>query len=248
MKTVRLLLCVIAGMAVASFANAASISKSQRNAVIFVANLAQGSSLEQAFYNVVQFAAATIAQGSLGPTYNHVTTIQGNNATLAQLYAALKAEANRSGSKAVDLIFVTHGLSNEVLFSDGKKSMTTVSSAITENLDSTQRSKLRIVFSTACFGASHRTAWTNAGFKTVSGSAGIYADSATSYPAFLGSWVIGTKFSDAVAVANAADPLRVSDNAAKAWFNSKNKPDLANQVNSVRSVRGTGTLTINLMP
>lgn len=248
MKIVRLLFCVITYLAFAGFANAASISKNQRNAVVFVANLAQGSSLEQTFYNFVQFAAATIAQGSLGPTYNHVTTVQGSSATLSQLHAALKSEANRSGSKAVDLIFVTHGLSNEVLFSDGKKSMSTVSQAIVDNLSSTQRSKLRIVFSTACFGASHRSAWTNAGFKAASGSAGIYADSATSYPAFLGSWVVGTKFSDAVGLANAADPLRVSDNAAKAWFNSKNKPDLANQVNSVRSVRGTGTLTINLMP
>lgn len=248
MITLRLILCVVAGLSFGSFANAASVSKSQRNAVIFVANLAQGTSLEQAFYNLVQFAAVTIAQGSLGPAYNHVTTIQGGSATLAQLHAALKSEANRSGSQAVDLIFVTHGLSNEVLFSDGKKSMTTVSSAIVDSLNDSQRAKLRMVFSTACFGASHRTAWLNAGFKTASGSAGIYADSATSYPAFFGAWVVGTRFSDAVGVANAADPLRVSDNAAKAWFNSQNKADLATQVNSVRSVKGTAALTINLTP
>lgn len=248
MRFVRLLSCVFVCLATTNLVQAASISKSQRNAVIFVANLAQGSSLEQAFYNVVQFAAVTIAQGSLGPTYNHVTTVQGNGATLSQLTAALKSEANRTGSKAVDLIFVTHGLSNEVLFSDAKRSMAGVSQAVIDNLNSTQRGKLRVVFSTACFGASHRTAWTNAGFKTASGSAGIYADSGTSYPAFLGSWIVGAKFSDAVGVANAADPLRASDNAAKAWFNSKNRGDLANQVNSMRSVRGAGTLTINLMP
>jgi hypothetical protein len=247
MRVTRLIVAAIALLVSVGFANAASVSKSQRNAVIFVANLAQGSSLEQAFYNTVQFAAVTLAQGSLGPNYNHVTTLQGNNATLAKLHAALKAEATRSGSKAVDLIFVTHGLSNEVLFSDGKKSMTTVKSAIVNNLTSSERAKLRMVFSTACFGKSHRIEWTNAGFKTASGSEGVYADSAISYPVFLGAWVIGTAFTNAVSLANGADPLRVSDNAAKLWFNSQGKPNIAAQVNSVRSVRGTGSLTINSM-
>jgi len=248
MRTVRLIAAMAVLLAFAGLANAASVSKSQRNAVIFVANLAQGSNLEQAFYNTVQFAAVTIAQGSLGPNYNHVTTLQGSNATLAKLHAALKAEATRSGSRAVDLIFVTHGLSNEVLFSDGKKSMATVRSAIVNNLTSSQRAKLRMVFSTACFGRSHRAEWTAAGFKTASGSEGVYADSAVSYPVFLGAWVVGTAFINAVTLANNADPLRVSDNAAKLWFNSQGKPDIAAQVNSIRSVRGTSSLTINTMP
>ncbi len=248
MKITRLFLFLLAALCSVPVAEAASVSKSQRNAVIFVANLAQGSSLEQGFYNLVQFAAVALAQASLGPNYNNVVTIQGSSATLTQLRTKLEDQANRSGSRAVDLIFVTHGLSNEVLFSNDQVPMAEVSAAIIANLNATQRGKLRMVFSTACFGASHRAAWTNAGFKTASGSAGIYADSASSYPAFLASWIAGAKFSDAVSLANASDPLRVSDNAAKAWFNSKNKPDLAAQVNSVRSVRGTGTLTINLMP
>jgi hypothetical protein len=216
--------------------------------VLFVTNLSQGSSIEQAFYSFVQFAAVTIAQTTLSPNYNHLTTVQGNSATLTQLRTALKTAADRSTARAVDLIFVTHGLSNQVLFSNGGKTMAQVRADIVANLTAAQRGKLRIVFSTACFGASHRTEWTTAGFKVVSGSAGIYADSASSYPAFLGSWIVGAKFTDAINLANASDPLRVSDNGAKAWFNSKNRSDLANQVNSVRSVRGSGTLTINLMP
>jgi hypothetical protein len=247
MRVVRLLVATLALFAFAGLADAASVSKSQRGAVIFVANLAHGSTLEQGFFNSVQFAAVTIAQASLGPLYGHVTTVQGNSATLAQLHAALKAEANRSGVKAVDLIFVTHGLSEKVLFSDGKTPMTTVSAEIVGHLNATQRGKLRIVFSTACFGATHRSAWLSAGFKAASGSTGIYADSATSYPAFLGAWIIGTKFLDSVNVANNADPLRLSDNAARLWFNSQGKPDKANLVNSTRSVSATGTLKIDTM-
>jgi hypothetical protein len=247
MRMTRLFVAALGLLALAGQATAASVSKTQREAVVFVANLAQGSGLEAAFYNFVQFSAAQIAQTALGPLYDHVKVVQGNNATLANLHAALKGEADRGGAKAVDLIFVTHGLTDKVLFSDGKKPMSTVSAEIVSHLNATERGKLRIVFSTACFGATHRSAWISAGFKTASGSTGIYSDSATSYPAFLAAWIIEAKFSDAVAAANNVDPLRVSDNAARVWFNSQGKPDKANLVNSTRVISGNGALKINTM-
>ena len=95
--------------------------------------------------------------------------------------------------------------------------------------------------------ATHRGEWRDAGFEAASGSTGIYADSATSYPAFLAAWAIGAKFSDAVAAANNADPLRASDNAARVWFNSQGKPEKANQVNSHRVISGNGDLKIGTM-
>lgn len=243
---------LILSISLVSFAavktEAASVSKTQREAIIFITNLSQGTSLEQQFYDVVEFAAATLGQASLVPNYQKVTTIQGSGSTLTALRNALKTAASKSGIKAVDLIFVTHGLSGEVLFVDGRKTMDQVKADIVSNLTAAQRGKLRMIFSTACFGSTHRSKWRDAGFKTASGSQGIYADSALSYPAFLGSWIVGTNFSTAVGVANAADVLRVSDNAAKAWFNSKNKQDLANQVNSNRVVSGTSSLTIGTMP
>jgi hypothetical protein len=247
MRVKSLLVAALGLFALGSQADAASVSKTQREAVIFVANLAHGSGLESGFFNLVQFSAVTIAQTALGPLYNHVRVVQGNDATLANLHAALKAEANRSGAKAVDLIFVTHGLDKGVLFSDGKTPMSDVTAAIVSNLNATQRGKLRVVFSTACFGATHRSGWLSAGFKAASGSTGIYADSASSYPAFLAAWIIEAKFSDAVAAANAADPLRLSDNAARVWFNSQGKPEKANLVNSNRVVSGSGALKIGTM-
>src|SRR5262245_36513641 len=113
MRMKRVLAAAIGLLALAGQASGASISKSQRGVVVFVANLAQGSDFEVAFYNFVQFAAAQVAQTALGPLYEHVRVVKGNSATLANLHVALKAEADRSGAKAVDLIFVTHGLSNK---------------------------------------------------------------------------------------------------------------------------------------
>ncbi len=228
--------------------SAASVSKGQREAIIFLVDLSQGSSLERQFYDVVEFAAISLAQASLTPNYQKVTTVQGSGSTLGGLRQALKTAASKSTVRAVDLIFVTHGLSSEVLFRDGRKTANQVRDEITNNLTSAERNKLRMVFSTACFGTTHRTAWRNAGFRTVSGSEGIYADSALSYPAFLAAWVAGQSFSSAVGIANGIDPFRISDNAAKAWFDSKNQRDLSRQVNSVRVISGSGSLKIDNIP
>src|SRR5438046_1740572 len=112
MRMKQLIFAAIGLLALLGPAKAASVSKAQRNAVVFVANLSQGSTLEQAFYTFVQFAAVSIAQTALAPQYNHVRVVHGSDATLSHLSSALEAEADRSGSKAVDLIFVTHGLTD----------------------------------------------------------------------------------------------------------------------------------------
>ncbi|MGE3306483.1 MAG: hypothetical protein AB7I52_10975 [Rhizobiaceae bacterium] len=223
---------------------AAQVSKSQREAIIFVTNLSQGNSLESAFYDVVEFGAAVLAQGALSPVYRNVFTIQGNGATLSALRLNLNTMTAKPSVRAVDLIFVTHGLSDRVLFADGRRTMNEVRDAILSDLSPEQRAKLRMLFSTACFGATHRAKWREAGFRVVSGSEGIYADSALSYPAFLGAWVAGQSFRNAIGIANGIDPLRLNDNAAKAWFESKNKRDLANQVNSNRVITGSNGLTL----
>lgn len=111
-----------------------------------------------------------------------------------------------------------------------------------------RRRKFRAVFSTACFGATHLDGWLDAGFKVASGSPGIYADSALSFPAFLAPWANGTTFEVAVAAANAADPLRGQEALAKEFFRSKGRPDEANEVNSVRVIKGNGFLKMDSAP
>jgi hypothetical protein len=93
MLTLRLLLAAII-VVFSSQANAASVSKSQREVIVFVTDLSQGSNLERSFYDVVEFAAVTLAQTTLGPNYNKVTVIQGGNSTLSNLRNALKTAAN----------------------------------------------------------------------------------------------------------------------------------------------------------
>jgi hypothetical protein len=174
--------------------------------------------------------------------------VQGSGATLAALRIALRAAASRTGVQAVDLIFVTHGATSRVFFSDGDRSMFTVRDELVSNLTDAQRGRLRMVFSTACFGGTHRARWMEAGFDTASGSAGIYADSAATFVPFLGAWALGQSFGSAVDLANGVDFFRVFDNAAKEYYRSKNQADLANQVNSFRFKLGSTGLTIDGNP
>lgn len=226
---------------------ATTVSKSQRECLVFIANLSQGNQAQQAFYDFVEFAAESMATTTLGPQYNQVHVVKGSAATRAALKNKLNEIASKSTVKAVDLIFVTHGLSGSVKFSDQTVSMSTVRDDIKNKLSSSKRAKLRMCFSTACFGESHNSKWKSAGFKVVSGSKGIYADSAVSYLPFLASWSAGVPFQYAIIAANAADTANAVDLAAMAVLFAAG---LSNwyAVDSTRVISGNFALTIGLMP
>lgn len=226
---------------------ATTVTKSQRECLVFIANLSQGNQAQQAFYDFVEFAAESMATTTLGPQYNQVHVVKGSAATRAALKNKLNEIASKSTVKAVDLIFVTHGLSGSVKFSDQTVSMSTVRDDIKNKLSSSKRAKLRMCFSTACFGESHNSKWKSAGFKVVSGSKGIYADSAVSYLPFLASWSAGLPFQFAVGAANAADTGNVVDLAAMGVLLAAGHPSW-NQVDSTRVMSGNIVLNIGLMP
>jgi hypothetical protein len=226
----------------------ASVSKSQRNAVVFVSDLSTGlSGPEKTFYQGVEKAAYLSAVTILSPVYHSVFQVEGADATKVALRNALSAATSSSSITAVDLIFVTHGLDHGVVFANNTiTSISAVRDDLLAHLSTAQRAKLRIVFSTACFGASHRTAWIGAGFKAASGSLGVYSDSASSYIPFLGAWALGQSFGSSVIVANLADAFHVWDNLANATFLVNTA--FPGQANSTRTISGNADLTIDGNP
>lgn len=223
------------------------VSKAQREVVVFSPGLAQGTPLERAFYDFVEFNAISLATVTLGTRYNAVHVVKGAAATRNGLASKLNEIASRTSIRAVDMVFVTHGLSNEVVLADGNWSMVSVRDRIRLVLSAADRAKLRMVFSTACFGAAHRTAWREAGFKTVSGSRQVYADSAASYLPFLSAWAVGGTFGASVLAANAAGSASTWDAAAAAMFFARGS-QFATQVDSFRLTSGATGLTISTMP
>jgi hypothetical protein len=244
-------LIVVAAFAVSNAgatSTTTSTSRSQREAVVFVTDLSTGlTGLDKGFYQAIGLADSAVSWAALAPNYNVVTTVQNGSATLTGLVNALRTATSHPNTTAVDLIFSTHGANHAMVFADGTHSSATVASAIVNGLTPAERAKLRIVYSTACFGASHRGDWLTAGFKAASGAVGIHADALTSFPAFLASWVAGANFSTAVDASNGADPLHVSDNLAKAYYTLQGRPDLAAQVNSFRLKSGNTALSIGAM-
>lgn len=243
-----LALLAIAFLAPATAADAAiPVSKAQREVVVFSPGLAQGDALESAFYDFVELNAIAIATATLGTRYNVVHIVRGAAATRGGLASKLNEIASKTTVRAVDLVFVTHGLDNEVSLADGLWTIGQVRDRIRAVLSVADRTKLRMVFSTACFGASHRTGWREAGFKTVSGSRQVYADSAASYLPFLGAWAVGGTFGASVTAANVAGAPSGWDQAAAAWFAVRGSA-FATQVDSFRLTSGATGLTISTMP
>lgn len=223
------------------------VAKAERELVqvILLSDAYHGA--ERALYEFIEDSSETLTRNILGPVYRRMTFLKGSAATLQGLVDALGAAAGRPGIEAVDLLFTTHGSGNEVVFADGRLDDTAVRDAV-RTLPAEKLAKLRVVFSTACFGATHLDSWIGAGFTEASGAEGIYADSAVSYAPFLVAWAAERTFAEAVAASNAADVLNAADNVAKAFYLAQNKPANAAAVDSDRVRAGTGASRIYSTP
>lgn len=244
---VATMLVVVAGTTARSAGATTPVTKAQRELVIVSADMSQGDALERGLYDVIEWSGVVLPTATLGLRYNAVNILKDDAATRAGLVSTLREITSKNTIRAVDLIFVTHGRTDSVLFSNAEVSIGSVRDRILANLTVGQRAKLRMVFSTACFGASHRLAWRAAGFKTVSGSREIYADSAASYQPFLTAWLGGVNFGLSVTAANVAGAASPWDQIASTWYLSKGSPNWQH-VDSFRLTQGTTGLTIGTMP
>jgi hypothetical protein len=265
----RLAVLCLASLALVALSTSAKaqslISKSQREVVVLQADL--GGDF---MYEFIEDQGINAAVSQLTPVYNRVRVVRDGAASLTGLVNALGAATSVSSVRAVDLIIMTHGSDwvgeagwdEWMVFSNDEwRSTLEVRDRLQASLTTAQRSKLRMVFSTACYSSTHRNQWIQAGFKCASGSIGVYADSAASFSPFLSTWASGANaplfpwlpdprstqtFQVAVNAANAADPLRTWDNAARAYYLASGKPDVAFDVNSWRHTSFSSAAARNL--
>lgn len=199
---------------------------------------------ERELYKFIEDMSNSLVSNNLDSKYKTVHRISGNNATLSGFIQKLNLATNDNSTLAVDVIFCTHGNTNTMQFFDDTYSSDTVKQRILDTIASNKRAKLRMIFSTACYGSTHNANWLGAGFKVASGSKKIYADSQFSLTPFLRSWKDEKTFKECIDAANNADPLLAGDNLAKAFYHAKNKPNLAADVNSNRVINGNADLRI----
>ncbi len=224
-----------------------SVQKQERDLVVFCTDLSPSTpGPKKAFYDFIAFAGVNSAKTTMTPVYRKVHVVQKNAAKREAIWKTLQLATQNNNVKAVDLIFISHGLENKVELADGTFTMDTIKNDIVGKLSASQRAKLRIVFDTSCYSQSHNAGWRAAGFKAASGSKKIYADSIVSYQPFLVAWATNKTFQQSVATANAADIGKATDNAAKLVLKAANYAKW-NDVDSTRVVSGDSGLKISTM-
>jgi hypothetical protein len=158
---------------------------------------------------------------------------------LPKLISALTQQGARSSIKRIDLLVMLHGNPGKLVFHGGKKN----SSAVRDQIKALNlQSKLRLVYSTACFGDSHSQHFIAAGFDSAIGSKKVNANAAVEFAPLLSLWQFDNKLSDCLAPT--IPPTPPSD-AVATTFGHANNTSWKNDVNSTKVLRGNNNLRIS---
>ena len=211
-----------------------------RAAVVVSALSIAGNAKYAALYRALDIAGPAIVGAELHDRYGRVDKVTGNECTRTGIVEALTSAARDCA--AVDLVLMVHGETDELILADGNGGTVTVPifelSSDLANLPDVRR-KLRLCYSTACYGLSHAQALLGAGFDTAIGAKKVNTNSATELPILLRRWVDGEAIG--AALRRADDPVLrlISDTIARASF-----PD----ADSEKILLGDSTLTIDSRP
>jgi len=221
----------------------------QRDLLLFAADLRQGTIIEQALLGAIEIGTLRLAVDRLGDAYRRVHVVSGAGATRQAFADRLDEITADAAVRAVDVIFVAHGAPKGVVFSDGPAAIGDVRDDLRLRFATApaRRAKLRMLLSTACYGAAHRAAWRAAGFRVVAGTRGMGSASVNGYLAFLEAWAAGGDFNSAIRAANATVPATIWDDMARVWLRWVGDARWA-EVDSGRDISGRSSVTIASLP
>jgi len=210
--------------------------------------LPPGRPAERSLYRVIEWGADWWARVLLRGAYGQRMLLRGDATTAAHLVAALAQAAGTPGVRAVDLAIHPHGTTQRLVLADGPVDVDDIATRVGAVVASPQRHRLRAVFSTACYGASHLDAWLRAGFVVATGARGIYADGLTSVPVMFRAWAARGTVEQCVQASN-ADPTRHGqDSLAARNYAWTGRSREAERVDSTRVLGGAGGVTLETDP
>lgn len=185
--------------------------------------------------------------------YGTIRVLRNQNATLANFRANARALALNPNIDAIDVILALHGKDRKLKWSDGTVNMedtvafmNAAGNATEAQIRTTVRRKLRMVYNTSCFGASHRSMLLTIGFDAVVGSIGVNANSEVEYPSFLAQWNLGQTFGASFAATNTPVALAATDGPLVATGNLFN--NFLKHVNSKKVFGGNVNIRIHSNP
>lgn len=213
-----------------------AINKNER-VLVFLSHVASGQN--DFLYQFIEASGRDTVENLLGDEYDTIVKLYGANATLAKLIARLTTQGARASIKRIDLIVMLHGKTGKLVFYDGSSKSSVVKTEIKAlNLES----KLRLAYSTACYGDSHSKDFLSAGFDSAIGSKKVNANAAVEVAPLLALWRLNFKLSACLAPTVAPTPA--ADYAAT-LYGQANDTDWKNDVNSTKVLRGNKNLRIS---
>jgi hypothetical protein len=246
----KLLVSALLGSVVLPFAAQAAVSKSER-ALIVLSELDQSSFPElRPLYTIMERITTEVPRSALGNQYGTVRVLSDGGATLSRLKSTLYSLSANQNIKAIDLFVNTHGTEGVISFYDGGISTRHVREEImspdapyTDASKLVLKKKLRMLYSTACFGATHNSDWMQMGFDVTDGSLGVNANAEVEYPSFVHAWSTGQPYSNAFRLSNTDAALLATDGPLRLAGQIGN--NFLREVNSKKVFRGNTAITIN---
>lgn len=185
-------------------------------------------------------ASGAVAADLLAVNYGKYQKLYGGNATRTRFVNALKNLGGDDAVGAIDVLVMIHGLDKKLVFADATYETAELSAEI-QALELS--GKLRLLYSTACYGFSHTGDFINAGFSAAVGAKKVNANAASEVPVLFSMWAAGAHLKDAVAKGDASVTRKPADKAAQ-WFGRINKTSWRDDVDSEKVIIGSNGITI----
>ncbi len=213
----------------------------EARAVVVISSLAPaGRKRLKVLYRALETISAEIADHLLKPVYGTYTVLAGAKAGRSQLADAVTKAAARDDIRAIDVVVVLHGSPGRLIFDDGSGKGVSVDAAAVANDLAAARPKLRMLYSTACYGLSHAQPLVDGGFQAACGAIGECANGPVEYPQVLSMWSHGHTLKDSVD--------KGDDPATRVIFDTVAKWSGFPHANSDKEIKGTAAITIDSVP
>ncbi len=177
-----------------------SIVDVHERVLLIVANLSDGGDPRfQFLYEWLDANAINVAWFILGDDYQRIDVLTGPHVTAANFIESVVVNAKNPQTSALDVFLILHGLEGKLYFDDGEMLSREIKDHLkAENL----KHRLRLLYSTACYGATHAQDFVEAGFRTASGALGACANGPYDFPVQLYNWSKGKTYKSAVKAGN----------------------------------------------
>jgi hypothetical protein len=182
--------------------------------LLVVANLSDaGDPRFQLLYQWLDANALGLAWVLMRTHYRQIEALTGSDVTSVAFVDRIQELALDPRTRVLDVFLVLHGSEGALHFDDGVISSRDLKTRLQAmNL----KHRLRLLYSTACYGATHAEDFVEAGFRVASGAKGINANGPVDYPVQLHEWGRNRRYKAVVNAGNQRLGIWTHDAMARA--------------------------------